>query len=42
MGHKRKRYMHLVVSQEYLEMLRSIKKALNHNTILNPSKIFDA
>jgi len=41
-GHKRKKYMPLVVSQEYLAMLRSIKKALDPNGILNPGKIFDA
>jgi glycolate oxidase len=41
-GHKRKKYMPLVVSPEYLTMLRSIKQALDPNSILNPGKIFDA
>lgn len=41
-GHKRKKYMDLVVSQEYLGLVRSIKKALDPNSILNPGKIFDA
>jgi electron transfer flavoprotein alpha/beta subunit len=41
-GHKRKKYMPLVVSQEYLGVLRSTKKALDHNSIPNPGKIFDA
>lgn len=40
-GHKRKKYMHTVVSQEYINLLKSIKKALDPNYILNPGKIFD-
>jgi glycolate oxidase len=40
-GHKRKKYMSIVVSEEYLNMLRSIKQALDPNLILNPGKIFD-
>ncbi|MFP4054750.1 MAG: FAD-binding oxidoreductase, partial [Phycisphaerae bacterium] len=40
-GHKRKKYMPMFVSKEYLAMLRSIKRALDPNHILNPGKIFD-
>jgi glycolate oxidase len=40
-GHKRKKYMPLVVSRAYIEMLRSVKRALDPNNILNPGKIFD-
>jgi len=40
-GHKRKGYMPLVVSEEYLDMLRAIKRALDPNNILNPGKVFD-
>ncbi len=40
-GHKRKPYMRTVVSEEYLNMLRAIKKALDPNNIMNPGKIFD-
>ena len=40
-GCKRKAYMHMVVSEEYLNLLRSIKRALDPNLILNPGKIFD-
>jgi glycolate oxidase len=40
-GHKRKKYMPMAVSTEYLDLLRSIKKAFDPNNILNPGKIFD-
>jgi glycolate oxidase len=40
-GHKRKKYMPMAVSPEYLDLLRSVKKAFDPNNILNPGKIFD-
>jgi glycolate oxidase len=40
-GHKRKDYMRCVVSEEYLDALRAIKRAFDPNLILNPGKIFD-
>jgi glycolate oxidase len=40
-GHKRKKYMPLVVQNEYLALVRAIKRALDPNNILNPGKIFD-
>ena len=40
-GHKRKKYMLTVVSEEYMNVIKSIKRALDPNNLLNPGKIFD-
>ncbi len=40
-GHKRKRHLPLVCSAAHLEMMRSIKLALDPNNVLNPGKIVD-
>jgi len=40
-GSKRKDYMPLVVSEDELELMRKIKRALDPNNIMNPGKIFD-
>jgi glycolate oxidase len=40
-GHKRKAFMPLTVSQAYLDLLKAVKHALDPNNILNPGKIFD-
>jgi glycolate oxidase len=40
-GCKRKKYLNQVVSEEYINMLRSVKRAFDPSNILNPGKIFD-
>jgi len=40
-GHKRKKYMGLFLSEPHLELLRKIKRAFDPNNILNPGKVFD-
>ena len=40
-GHKRKKYMSLVMSDAELEVNRRIKRALDPNNILNPGKIVE-
>lgn len=40
-GHKRKQYMGQFVSPEYMELMRSLKRAWDPLGILNPGKIFD-
>jgi len=40
-GSKRKKYMHIAVSEPTLEYMRRIKRAVDPNNIMNPGKIFD-
>ena len=40
-GHKRKEFMPLVLGEAEINSMKSIKKALDPNNILNPGKIFD-
>ncbi|MCK4625119.1 MAG: FAD-binding oxidoreductase, partial [Phycisphaerae bacterium] len=40
-GHKRKEYLPLVMSEPAIELMRSIRRELDPNNILNPGKIFD-
>jgi len=40
-GHKRRDYMSLVMSEAHLDMMRKIKRTLDPKNILNPGKIFN-
>ncbi|MDP2982417.1 MAG: FAD-linked oxidase C-terminal domain-containing protein [Candidatus Latescibacter sp.] len=40
-GHKRKKYMHIVNTDAELEFMRKIKRAVDPNNIMNPGKILD-
>lgn len=40
-GHKRKKYMHLIANDAELEFMRRIKRAIDPNNIMNPGKIVD-
>ncbi|MDW7730130.1 MAG: FAD-linked oxidase C-terminal domain-containing protein [Bacillota bacterium] len=40
-GHKRKAYLPLVLSEDEIETMKNIKRALDPLNILNPGKIFD-
>lgn len=40
-GHKRKRYLPLVLGEAEIEAMKSIKRALDPNNIINPGKLFD-
>jgi glycolate oxidase len=40
-GHKRKKYMPLFMSEEEISLMKKIKSAFDPNNILNPGKIFD-
>jgi FAD/FMN-containing dehydrogenase len=40
-GTKEKKYMKNVVSEEYINMLRTVKGTLDPNNIMNPGEIFD-
>lgn len=40
-GHKRKQYLNIVMSETEIELMRKIKRAFDPQNILNPGKIFD-
>ena len=40
-GHKRKKYMPLCISQAGLDTMKAVKRAMDPNNILNPGKLFD-
>ncbi len=40
-GHKRKAYVPLVLSEAHLNLMRAVKRALDPHNILNPGKKFD-
>jgi len=40
-GHKRKAYLPMFLSEEAIELMRAIKRAWDPNNVLNPGKIFD-
>lgn len=40
-GHKRKAYVSMFLTPETIEVMKTIKRALDPNNILNPGKIFD-
>lgn len=40
-GHKRKKYLPLVLSEAEIELMKKIKQAFDPNNILNPGKIFE-
>jgi glycolate oxidase len=39
-GFKRKKYLHIVMGEDEIEMMKKIKHALDPNNIMNPGKIF--
>ncbi len=40
-GHKRKKFLHLAMSESEIDLMKRIKLAFDPNWILNPGKIFD-